>query len=181
MNEREPGKFPTDTRNPCNDHVKAITLRRGTEIQGATALPPTKVHAEIESSFPLTNEFAVVNDMSSKERELLMKKKEEIETEGAQSVLLKGHGRSSHSVEKGAGAKEARPVLTNRQDRSSHTAEGEEGMKEARPVLPNGQDRSSHADKEKTKVVQSYPPPPYPQRLRRQKEEKSLKTFVDHL
>ena len=118
MSKREPGNFPSNTINPRNEHLKAITLRSGREIQGA--------------------EVGKQTDQSASAR------KEDSE-------------RSLEELESGVDA---------------------EGFASARSKVS---ERSHHQKAEVETFVREYPPPPFPQRLKKNKDEQGLAKFVDHL
>ena len=96
MNERELGKFPSDKKKPQHEQVKA-THRNGKEIQSVAAPPPQeKLHAKMDSSFPLTNEFVSLDDMSNRENELLKQKRAKMHSGQSPEITCKRDAPRSH-------------------------------------------------------------------------------------
>ena len=61
LNEREPGKFPSVTKNPRIEQTKVIQLRSGKQIARTSKAGEAEVHSNPKSSIDLTN--GLVMDM----------------------------------------------------------------------------------------------------------------------
>ena len=115
LDKREPGALPSDTKNPRKDHVNAITLRSGKEID--TSSTPKAKEVKDDNSCVDNTSNSVSIDIAG-EAELKNKKEDEPKEEKETSA---------------------------------------------------------------PKLDRPYPPPPFPQRLKKQKEVQSFKRFIDVL
>ena len=67
LNDREPGKFPGNAKNPRNEQLKAIHLRSGKELASTSEPRDEEVKSQPKSSIDLTNESIVEINRNAKE------------------------------------------------------------------------------------------------------------------
>jgi hypothetical protein len=164
VNERERGKFPSDTINPRHEHVKSISLRSGKQLQ------------ELEVEKNSEEKTSARNGDNERSCEVLGTQRFDVEKKTSARIVE--NERSYEALEKG---------LTTEKNTSARTGDNERSYNpgldtEAKTSARTGLHERSCMKPDKEIFEQEYPPPPFPQALKKKsKEEQGLAKFVDHL